>query len=396
MPLVRAHRRRSLNGGMPVRALTLNGSEITDISRGLKLAGDGLLNDLSTGVWPATTNLIANGGAETNTTGITEAGSTTTRITTQSKFGSACFNVVTANAAANEGPYQTFTATIAVYAVSVWVRGAAGGTVRLTLRDNSGANPQASSAVTLTTAWQQITLVSSNLTAATWRLYVETDTQQALTFQYDGLQAELAVLATPFVATDGATAARVAARPQIPAAGLSSVQGWVAMRVRFGWGFVPNSFTNYFSWVTDTPNRIFGSGNGVNTAVLFRRGGSSDLTATITAPVRGDFATLIFDWTAAALNFSINGAAPTTAANANAPTITAAQVDIGNHASQSAGREFGGDYLWFAHGAGLMDAQSRALIHAIGNADPAPNRFPPHLLLNALWDGNGSTYRSAI
>ena len=67
-------------------ALTLSGNEIEDVVREAALEGDGRAVEASYGLWEATTNLVTNGGFETNTTGWNEQGSTTTRVTAQQKF----------------------------------------------------------------------------------------------------------------------------------------------------------------------------------------------------------------------------------------------------------------------------------------------------------------------
>lgn len=56
--------------GTPISStLTVSGNEITDASRAAATAGDGRTADSSFGIWEATTNLVENGGLETNASG---------------------------------------------------------------------------------------------------------------------------------------------------------------------------------------------------------------------------------------------------------------------------------------------------------------------------------------
>ena len=95
---------------------TLSGNEITDITRRTNTQGDGLLPEQgSTGIWEATTNLVTNGGLESNTTGWnsgasfgTNAGATISRVASQRKFGGFSLEVITPGVASSEGCFFDF------------------------------------------------------------------------------------------------------------------------------------------------------------------------------------------------------------------------------------------------------------------------------------------------
>ena len=71
--------------------LTTSGNEMTDTTRTTNTQGDGITSpDSSYGIWESTTNLVTNGGAETNITGWTNHGTgVVSRDTSQYKFGGA-------------------------------------------------------------------------------------------------------------------------------------------------------------------------------------------------------------------------------------------------------------------------------------------------------------------
>lgn len=377
-------------------AITLSGNEITDEVRALSTSGDGLSSfDGSTGIWPATTNLCSNGGAETNTTGITEHGSTTTRITSQQKFGTACFNVVTANAAANEGPYETFTATVAVYEISAWVRGAAGGTVRVAVRDNSGANLQAGATATLTTTWQKITLTTTNLTAATWRAYVETNVQQALTFQFDGLQPELGSVSTPYVETNGGTATRAVSRAQMATASLSPTLGAVSQAWRLNFASTDTTVRTLFSLYKDANNYVRVYWDGATHFVCETMDASVSLKATsaVQSFAVGALRALTGKWSTSGPSISVSGGAFTNTAGRGTPFTTPASFDVGSH---NAAQVVGADLWWTVAWSTTIDPTDSSL-----TAATVPTFV--QLLANntntslptALWNGVSGVYTTA-
>lgn len=381
-------------------SLTLSGNEITDAVRAAGAQGDGLAPEGSMGIWEATTNLITNGGMETNDTGWTDVSATGSRVTSQYKFGAASLEVVTGNAAANEGCYHNFAATAAAYTVSAWVRGPGGGTVRMAVRDNAGGSPQTGSAVTLSSSWQRISLTTTALSSATWRCYVETDSQQSITFQVDGVQVEQQPLATPYVETDGGTASRSAGRVQVPvAAVLDETQGWVAIRFRSGWGNSSepvggSGFLSWFDWRDNSTTRLaFAYRESTNTLYHYRKnaGTGAEGNGPALALSVGDAATAIMSWTATQIASSANGSVFTTqAAGTGIPALAATQFDVGGEAHNA-----DDDVFWFACGLGTLTDADAANIHAWGSPDPAPGLFPTAADLTMIWraiDGAARTY----
>src|SRR5690606_38265908 len=72
-----------------VESLTFSGDLITDAVREAGVEGDGLTPPAGVGPWPAATNLVTNGGFETNTDGWTESlpDFSITQSDEQAKFG---------------------------------------------------------------------------------------------------------------------------------------------------------------------------------------------------------------------------------------------------------------------------------------------------------------------
>jgi hypothetical protein len=146
-----------------------------------------------------TTNLIDNSSVEFGITGWVASGSTIQRSTAWQMFGVSSLEVVTNNAAANEGAYYshnpggagTFTATVFVSGSS--------GTVRIRLRDQTNGTENSSAAETLTSAGQRLEVThTAGAGCADLRLYVETDAQQSITFYADAAQLEELAFATTY------------------------------------------------------------------------------------------------------------------------------------------------------------------------------------------------------
>ncbi|KKN32427.1 hypothetical protein LCGC14_0814150, partial [marine sediment metagenome] len=375
--------------------LTLSGNEITDKTRALALEGDGrVFPDSSFGIWEPTTNLVTNGGIETNTTGFVVSGDAAlSRITSQFKFGSASLEVVANGSTANEGVYHAFAASAGTeYTVSVWVRGTGGGTIHVALWDNVSGF-QVGSTHTLTTEWTRLSVTATTGGGSTtFRLYIKTNTAQGITWQADGFQSEAPANATPYVETDGGTVSRGIDRVQAPApdAELGETQGWVAVRCRpsrssanpsdapannrlFEWG----SFAS--DWIG-----VYWASNGRWTIGRHIAGGGTlGVLDTFSAE---DEITIIATWTATDIALSVKGAAFSSTGNTDIPTIPDSTFDIGSDGTAS--NPFNGDVLWLAVGKGtLTDADAR-LINACGNTAPNRSVLPTVSQPTFLWDAN--------
>lgn len=355
--------------------------------------GDGADPSSMMGCWKAATNLLSNGGFESNTTGWTaHANSTITRVTSVAKFGNASGEMVLSGVAAGEGMYQTFTATAAVYALQVWAKGS--GTIRLAVaRDSDGGLAQTGSTFTLTSSWQRLVFTTTALTATTWRFIIHTATAQAITFQVDGAQVELGPVRTPYIETDGGTASRTAGRVQMPSTILDETQGWLAFKVRMGFNQTapPQADMVLFDWRDDSNNRIgveYTSGSGGQVQLSRLLAGAGAVAQQAYAAGIGGGKTFILAWTATACKVSIDGVAFTSAANSSIPTLAVTTAEIGQAANIGANFEFDGDIFWMAYGAGTLTDGNAATIHALGTVGNQPAVFPGSCKL--YWQGLNS------
>lgn len=220
-----------------VRTLTFSGNEITDTTRTTGTEGDGAtVPDVSYGIYQGTTNLMTNGGGETNVTNyISAVGSTATisRTTAEKKFGAASVQVVTNGAGNPEGVALNPTISIALgatFAIGVWVKAPVGAALRLRALQ-SGGTTRGDTDFTGTGDWEWITVAGTQNSSGTAALrpQILTTSTQAITFYVDGVQVETGSIATPYKHTDGATATRNAARVRIPATDTDDAQGWLAV-----------------------------------------------------------------------------------------------------------------------------------------------------------------------
>lgn len=318
-----------------LRQLTITGGVQTDATRLANIQGDGLPFGSGLGVWPAASNLNDNGNATTNITGVTDHSSTTTRATAGTvKFGTTAFNVVSGNAAANEGPSQAINGGLGntQYTVSAWawlVSGAA--TVRAVLFD-SVAGKQGSVGVVLTTTPQRISVTATTGVAGINEAsYVETTVQQAGTWRIGGWQVETGAFATPYIQTDGADASRAGGRVQLAVQGLfNATQGGVIACVTpsYASGATPTA-PRLLDWFTDVSNGMVGA---INTSAssysqTSNAGGSSSSTQSTTFAA-GDRVSLLGGWTASQLIAASRGSSLHTAARAGVDVITSATIDL--------------------------------------------------------------------
>lgn len=382
------------------RALTVSGNEMADtfgIDRRTNTQGDGIAfgTQGGVGVWPSATNLNLNGNATTNTTGITDNSSTTTRVTTGTvKFGVTAFQVVSGNAAANEGPSQAIDGGLAStqYTVSAWawlVSGAA--TVRATVYD-SISGKQGGTAVVLTATPQRVTV-----TATTGALgineasYIETTVQQAGTWRIGGWQVETGNIATPYIQTDGGTAARTAGRIRLPVSDLlTATQGWVAYRKILGTGATGTYYDfNYRDADNNERLSILQAATFPRWQVVrFTGGAGATAESASAAQAAGDINTVIGAWEATRTRISVDGVAFVNAVNSSIPALTTTTVDI---CSFNGGGSGTGTYLWFAFGSGTLTDADATFLHNIGLGGGVPDLYDLPGICNAVWDGRNQT-----
>ena len=364
-----------------LRQLTL-ANVLTDATRLANVEGDGLPFGSGYGVWPAATNLCINGNATTNTTGITDNSSTTSRVTSGVvKFGTTAFEVVSSNLAANEGPSQSVSggAGSTQYTVSAWawlISGAA--TVRATLSD-SVAGKQGGTAVALTTTPQKITVTATTgALGASVASFIETTVQQAGTWRCGGWQVETGNVATPYVQTDGGTATRSAGRVQVPVSGLfSATQAWVAVRLVPGWASASppgTSEAGVFEWGDGTFNNrlVLTWVEATSEWVVARATGGTYGNSAVSADTfaASTAITLIGAFEATQTRISVDGAAFSNAANTTIPDLSAvALADIGAETADLS-RKQAGHNPWAVIGKGSLTDADAARINSWGNTVP--------------------------
>jgi hypothetical protein len=397
VPLRPAYIRALADG--PGGSLTVSGNEITDALRALGVQGDGRTSDSSFGVWEATTNLVTNGGVESNTTGWAGNGATISRSQEQTKFGAWVLKAVHS---ANFGETR-FTAAAytvgQVYTASIWIyRTEVTQTLAFQVRNATNSGSQGTVTIPATLGWQRVA-VTFTATTATGNIRVTDNTNNGVfpTYYVDGLQLELQPLATPYVETNGATATRNAARVQAPASLIDETQGWVAMRVRMGWpstAQIHSSTTSRFwEWGDDSNNRLILYYEAASDNFAFQRrttAGSQSRSSAAQVFAAGDAKTVIVAWDAATVKISIDGGAFLSAAGTpQIPVLADALFDIGS--GQTNNEHADSDFLWFACGTGTLTDADAATLHALGNTGPINVRDLPGDA-TAVWHADTATY----
>lgn len=178
--------------------------------------------------WPAATNLVTNGGFETNTTGWGTAGSGTvsiTRTASTGMFGGFVGRVVCADDAPNQGIYfGTPTAIPAtagtVYSVAIDIALVSGsGTTNLWIEwQDAGGTSTGTTVLTefaIPSTRTRKILTGTAPVGTTKALVIVnriTGNTGFVTYDVDGLQFEAGPIATPYIETNGITATRSAGR----------------------------------------------------------------------------------------------------------------------------------------------------------------------------------------
>jgi len=392
--------------------LTFSGNEITDSMRASDIQGDGhAAPDSSTGIWEGTTNVVANGGFETNTAGwniVGSYGGVYSRDTSTAKFGTASMNVTRSSGQTGFVGFEqlAYSAVVAgqVWTASAWLlpsSAAPASHLRLEVAENGGttfSTTASSSDYVDASGWRHVSLtftVDPGITQARIEIY-DTTSSDVGSFSADGVQLEQNAISTPYVDTNGAPASRSAARIQAPASLLNATQGWVSMRVRLG----PNPGGAHtwraFEWGDDINNRIAGNvSSGTQRQMQMYRIGGGINAGSIAGPTftwtQGAIHTFVFAWTANDLEVSLDGAAFThLGAAGSIPTISSSQFDIGHSVFNGAGW-IDSDVLWFACGVGALSDSDTASNNSIGNSDPTRGSFPSAAQVTMTWDGTSNT-----
>ena len=178
---------------------------------------------------PAATNLVTNGGFETNTTGWAAEGVGTTIASVTPATGDAPFGtkVMRITGASSTNARSIFSGVVsnpvqgAVYAAQFRVRagnaGAVGLTALIQIQERGGASGNASSTAdfTLTAEWQYktVTRTIAEIDRTNLDVYVgvfDAAVEASDQIEIDGVQCEVGSVATPYIETNGGTASRTA------------------------------------------------------------------------------------------------------------------------------------------------------------------------------------------
>jgi hypothetical protein len=188
-------------------------------------------------------------------------------------------------------------------------------------------------------------------------------------------------VATPYVETNGAAATRGPSKVSIAGTPVGPTQGWVAVRIRFGWdstapfspdpGIVDMSVSNddalFCYWDVAT-----------HTFHLERHLGGAGTTAASAAQTfsTGAIRTVIYAWTATDLRISVDGGAFVTTANTTIPGQATLYIGSDQVQGNGSNRQGDSDYLWVAGGTGTLSNADAAAIHGFGNTDHPQGDFP--------------------
>ena len=391
--------------------LTLSGNEITDATRRTNTEGDGVSpSDFSTGVWEATTNLVTNGGFETDVSsgGWAAVRGTSARITSDSKFGAAC-NEFTGNGsgAFNYARQVVTNPAAGTYTYSAYVRAISGDLTKVSIVASNATDGTIVQTVDISVAvadgWLRIEGTGTSVTQEDVNIDVylnnSADNSGAV-FRIDGVQCELQPIATPYVETDGGTAARSEAKVQIPTTGiLSGTQSWTAFRVKMGTNSTEAQDRFLFEWQAAADNLIRNQWSQAGDTWGVRR--TNPTNSTIQAQTGtdsfspDDLRTLIFGVTATDHYVGVDGGDLNRGGVPFALTVENATADL-VFSSQAANIGMDATIDWFVCGLGnLTDADSANIDFLLSNNSTGlvPSDFPGDC--TAVWDGATGVFLKA-
>lgn len=373
---------------------------ITDTERNAApvVQGDGLAPEGSFGIWEATTNLLTNGGLESNATGWNVWQSTIARIATRSKFGVACGRCTVVGTPVNYSADQTAAISGAtagrLYSFGAWVYAEGsviGKTLKITIREEGGATgtSENSSNFVLAAGWNRVyvtrQIAQNDRTFLRCLLDRASSIVAAEYFDFDGAQLELQPLATPYVETNGATATRNAAtltgdatltggpgQIAAPHGPLRDQTGWVAMKFRAGWASTedPHGGNIYlFNWENNAGTDIIDVWYDPtdDKFKLRRKKNASDTTVATPAAnfLKDSLHTVVAAWTPTGLSISLDGAAFATAADTGAPNLVGGADYAIGHRRTTGLNHIDSEIFWVAMGYGTLVAKDVTTLNAL-------------------------------
>jgi hypothetical protein len=329
----------------------------------------------SVGIWPASTNLHPNGGAETNTTGWTaQSGSTLTRDTVEHKFGVASLKCVTDSTQSSSSAARSESLTNGTkYTWGAWIKGTSGTRCRIYAVDSTSAN-LGQTPFTCNGDWMYMSVTFTATANNNHSLRIgQTTTGTTLTYFIDGAMLEAHATATPYKHTDGGTATRNAARVQYAASGIDVTQGFVAAELRMGWNSASGlgngtGTPRLFDWTLDANNylRCYYSEANQEWVLERKAAGTGSTVAFPNEFVRRQRVVVAAAWTATTLRLSVNGFPFVESANMNIPSGLPVNFDFGSSAGTA--QHIGADKKWLSFGTGTLDDEdARTLGEAYAN-----------------------------
>lgn len=371
-------------------AITLAGGEITDTIRAAALQGDGRASpDYSMGIYDARTNLITNGGFESNNTGwIESTGGTIPRSTTRAKFGAASGEWTMLGGTLAAVRFDITVAAAGTYSASVWVwipTAATYTALQFRFLNFTGATGTTSvqANMALRDQWQllripNVGIVAGDL-AGSLQLFTSAGTPAAGEKVWlDGLQLELGNTASPYIETNGGTASRLNGGPTAYAdtLGLRNDRGWVAARIRARWANAAEPpFPRVWDIRTDpaaTNNLFVSYQDGVNSWLMQRTKNGTTQQLLVAGTVAFDQQiNLVATWSPTGISLSVDGGAfsTLTVQPDNLPDLTAALLHFGWHGGSTGGvsvsRHGFLDMMFIAGGQGVLTQANATALHAL-------------------------------
>ncbi len=327
------------------------------------------LRDDSTGIWPGTTNLLANDTFTVAGTAVITSDATVPLFGVSSKKVDFL--------ALSDYVHRTFSGlTIGtVYTASLWVKREEVDARLLTFAVRNAANSAdvATTSVRAVRGWTRVQVTwTAAETSGRIRLIMTDTVNKPVRAWIGSSQVEAAQIATPYTPVG---TVRSNARVQVPSDTLSPTAGWIAFRVRIPWGNAnePGAGSGL--------NRIWFWGDGAENFQLYYqesdnkfkaakfKSSASIGTATVTRPLQDngdDYITIVVRWDANTIALSVDGQPFVSVSAVGTPTVGGfTTFDLGR-VSTSATSYMYGSIFWAAWSKGTVTDADAASLQANG------------------------------